>query len=183
MKNLLPGVVLALVLLAGHSEAAGSLSESDYRYLRSEFGVAKDGFTLANLSAEDAKKLHALINEPLPVAAPMRRHYNVADFLFDVELRTCQQWELSHGNQSCPQVSDPSLVPGWQVAEQRCISCHLTGTTSAPSFFKLAQAGAVTEDRLRAALAGGHQMSPMTLSPQELADLARYINSLRITER
>jgi len=163
---------MALALAAGVG-----LTTADYRYLKAEFGLGADSFTFQNISADDAARLHQLINERAVVGTS--RYYNVADYLFDVELRTCQNWQLTHGNQTCPQVTDPNAVAGWQVAERYCIACHLTGTTSAPSFFKLAQRGPIQEDRLATALRSGHQMSPMALAPEELQALARYINSLR----
>jgi hypothetical protein len=76
-------------------------------------------------------------------------------------------------------VTDERLKPGWQIAERQCIACHLTGTTTAPSFFRLARSGTVDEKRLEDALSSGHAMSPITLDPQQLRDLAFYINSLR----
>lgn len=172
-------LVLALLLATPCLAAAAGLDEADYRYLKAQFGLAKDGFTLTNIAPADAEKLHALINDREDKAFPRRRDLNVADYLFDTEMRTCQAWQLAHASSSCPQVTDPALKPGWQIAERNCIACHLTGTSDAPSFFKLAQSGPVTEERLAAALHGGHQMSPISLSSQELQELARYINSLR----
>jgi hypothetical protein len=171
-------LLLAILLTPSVAVAAG-LTDFDYRYLKAEFGLARESFTLSNVSAEDAAKLHQLINDPKAKADPRRRNLNVADYLFDVEMRTCQAWELAHSTHPCPQVSDERLKPGWAIAERSCIACHLTGTTAAPSFFKLAQSGTIDEARLAAALKSGHQMSPITLAPQQLQDLARYINSLR----
>jgi hypothetical protein len=176
-KRFMP--LLLAVLLTPALAAAAGLTESDYRYLKAEFGLARDSFTLRNVSAEDASKLHALINDKTAKAGLRRRDLNVADYLFDVEMRTCQAWELAHSTHPCPQVSDERLKPGWEIAERNCIACHLTGTTTAPSFFKLAQTGTIDEARLAAALKSGHQMSPIALAPQQLQDLARYINSLR----
>jgi len=144
-----------------------------------EFGLAQDSFTLSNVGAEDAAKLHQLINEAKAKADFKRRNLDVADYLFDVEMRTCQAWEVAHSTHPCPQVSDQRLKPGWEIAEQNCVACHLTGTTTAPSFFKLAQSGKIDEAQLASTLKSGHQMSPITLAPQQLQDLARYINSLR----
>jgi hypothetical protein len=171
LAALLGGVAAAL--------AAAGLTPTDDRYLKAEFGVARDGFVLANIGAADAAKLHELINDPDAKEYPQRRDLNVADYLFDVEMRTCQSWQLAHAARSCPMVTDERLRPGWEIAERNCVACHLTGTTDAPSFFKLAQRGPVTVERLAAALASGHQMSPITLGPQELAALALYINALR----
>lgn len=172
-------VVLALLLVTPALAAAAGLTDADYRYLKAQFGLAKDSFTLTNIGAADAEKLHALINDPKDKEFPQRRDLNVADYLFDTEMRTCEAWQLAHAAPSCPQVTDPQLKPGWEIAERNCIACHLTGTTTAPSFFKLAQSGPLTEDRLATTLRSGHQMSPITLDRQELQELVRYINSLR----
>jgi hypothetical protein len=171
-------VLVVALTLSGVAAAAG-LTGNDYRYLKTEFGLGKDSFTLVNVSPDDAAKLHDLINAPRAKEFAENRHLDVANFLFDVEMRTCQAWQLAHAARTCPQVADDRLMPGWEVAERNCIACHLTGTIAAPSFFKLAQSGTVDENRLAAALRSGHQMSPITLGPQQLQDLARYINSLR----
>lgn len=170
---------LALLLAATAAALAAGLLESDYRYLQAEFGFRKDGFTLNNISAEDAARLHELISDPTFNNYPKSRALTVGDFLFGVVMRTCQNWQLSHPGADCPEVTDPRLRPGWKIAERNCIACHLTGTTAAPSFFKMAQSGTVDDKRLAAALASGHQMSPITLGAEQLRDLALYINSLR----
>lgn len=168
-----------LVLAATAAASAAGLVDSDYRYLQAGFGVHKDSFTLRNITAEDAARLHQLITDPVFKDYPKSRERSVGDYLFNVELRTCQSWQLAHAGATCPEVTDARLQPGWEIAERNCIACHLTGTTAAPSFFRLAQAGAVDDKRLGTALAGGHQMSPITLSAEQLRDLALYINSLR----
>jgi hypothetical protein len=172
-------LLLATALIVPGLAAAAGLSNADFQYLKAEFGLGKDSFTLTNASASDAAKLHDLINDPFAKDYPKTRDFNVADYLFDVEMRTCQAWQLAHAARSCPQVADQRLMPGWQIAERSCIACHLTGTVDAPSFFKLVQPGPIDENRLAAALGSGHRMSPITLGPQELQDLARYMNSLR----
>ena len=175
------GAALLFVLLtaAPALAAAAGLTDPDYRYLKKEFGLARDSFTLTNIAGEDAARLHALINDPDAKEFPQRRDLNVADYLFDVEMRTCQAWQLAHAARSCPQVTDARLKPGWEIAERNCIACHLTGTTDAPSFYKLAQSGPVDGRRLAAALQSGHQMSPISLGSEALQQLALYINSLR----
>lgn len=133
---------------------------------------------MRNIAGDDAAQLHALITDAAFKDHPSSRERSVGDYLFQVVLRTCQGWQLSHPGATCPVVGDKHLQPGWEVAERNCIACHLTGTTAAPSFFTLAQSGKVTEKRLTDALAGGHQMSPISLSAEQLRDLALYINSL-----
>ena len=171
--------VLALILAISGPAAAAGLTDADYRYLKVEFGVGKDSFTLTNISLDDAAKLHEAISGPRTKEYAKARMDHVADLLFDVEMRTCQAWQLAHAATSCPEVTDERLKPGWEIAERNCIACHLTGTSNAPSFFKLVQSGPIDEKRLAAALHSGHQMSPITLEPREVQELARYINSLR----
>ena len=172
-------LALALFLaIPGFALAAG-LTDADYRYLKTEFGLAKDSFALSHISAAVAARLHDAISGPLAKEFPQGRIYETADLLFDAEMRSCEAWQLAHAATSCPQVTDERLKPGWEIAERNCIACHLTGTTDAPSFFKLVQPGPIDENRVTAALHSGHLMSPITLGPQQVQDLARYINSLR----
>lgn len=174
-------ILLAFVITSMGSApaAAAGLSEADYRYLKGAFGLGKDSFTLTNIGREDAAKLHELINEPAFREHPLGRDLNVGDYLYTVEMRTCQAWQLAHDQKLCPQVTDPNLVPGWRIAEQNCNACHLTGTIDAPSFFKLAQRGPIDENRLETVLRSGHRMSPITLDASKRQELARYINSQR----
>ena len=73
-----------------------------------------------------------------------------------------------------------SLVQqGHAVADRACNACHLKGTIEAPSFAALAKRGTVTEAGLGDALGHGHEMSPITLLPEERRALAAYINSLK----
>ena len=94
-------------------------------------------------------------------------------------MRTCQSWQLSYPGQDCPEVTDDRVRPGWRIADRQCNACHLTGTTDAPSFFKLAQRGSWNEQKLADILAAGHAMSPITIGSPQLRDLAIYINSLK----
>jgi len=175
----LAAALLVLLLAATAPALAAGLGESDYRYLQAGFGFRKDGFTLSNIAPEDAARLHELIADPAFNDRPKSRALTVGDYLFGAAMRACQNWQLSHAGAACPEVTDPRLRPGWEIAERNCIACHLTGTTVAPSFFAMAQSGAVDDKRFAAALAAGHQMSPITLSAEQLRDLALYVNSLR----
>ena len=170
------GSAAAFVLLIGWMTPAGalaaSLSERDYRYLQTEFGVGKGSFTLTNISSDDAARLHDVINDRAFKDNPAGVKLNVADALFTVVIRTCESWELAHGGAVCPMVADERLKPGWSIAERKCIMCHLTGTTLAPSFFEMTQSGPLDEKRLAQSLASGHEMSPITLPPQQVHELA-----------
>jgi len=170
-------VVLALTLVAGTALAAG-LTPSDYRYLKSEFGVQEGDEILANMSPGDAQELHDLINDPAWRDYKGVRHDNIADRLFGIHMRECQIWAQSHPGQECPPVADQKAEPGHQIADRECSACHLFGTTAAPSFYQLARRGGWTAEKLSDALKQGHQMSPMTLQPDQVRNLATYIQSL-----
>lgn len=171
-------MVGTFAVIAGTAAAAG-LSDGDYRYLKSEFGFARDGFVLANIDAAEQARLHDLINDPNAKGYPQIRNLNVADYLFNATMRTCQSWQLAHRGQDCPVVTDARAKPGWDVAQRNCNACHLTGTTDAPSFYKLSLRSGWTADKLAAAIASGHTMSPISLEPQQIQDLANYIASLK----
>lgn len=173
-------VVLAtvLALLTAGTAFGAELTDDDYLYLKTEFGLDRDGFVLKNASAEDQSWLHDLINDPAFKGRSPSRNINVGTYVFNVQMQTCQRWELAHPGEQCPVVADERAKPGWTIADSQCNACHLAGTTSAPSFFKLAKRNAWDEGRLADALKSGHAMSPITLTPQQLRDLAVYINSL-----
>jgi hypothetical protein len=161
-------------MLAGASFAA-TLTDRDYRYLAEEYGLKRDGPFLQNLGEDEKNQLHAVINDPEFSDVPKSRDANVADVLFRMEIRTCNGRPKGPG-EVCS--LEPGTPLGERVADLHCISCHLTGTMEARSFYKMSRDGIWDEKRLAAALASGHQMSPITLSPEELKQLAIYISSL-----
>jgi cytochrome c5 len=177
MRNSL-SIVLGLALLCAGTAFAAALTSADYQYLKSEFGIQEGDEILANMSSSDAQGLHNLINDPAWKDYKGVRHDNIADRLFSIHMRECQTWAQSHPGQECPPVADKKAEPGHQLANRECSACHLFGTTAAPSFYKLAKQGGWGEQKLAAALKQGHQMSPMTLQPDQVKDLAAYIQSL-----
>jgi len=166
------------MLLTGGVSFAAELTEQDYRYLKTELGLDRDGFVLTNATPGDQARLHDIINDPVFKQIPQSRDLNVAMYVFNVEMQTCQSWELGHPGQECPIVTDERAKPGWAIADNQCNACHFTGTATAPSFFKLAKRGTWDEKKLADVLKSGHAMSPITLQSQQLRDLAVYINSL-----
>ena len=169
-------LVLATVTQAG----ATGLADSDYAYLRENYGLDRGSTAIAGLSDEEAARLHGLINDPAYRAHPLIRDDNVARYLFEVE--TCVTWQPTRAGESCPRVfhsADPAAERGHAIAERSCQACHLTGTPTAPSFYKLSRTGEWTEARLADAIAHGHAMSPITLQPEEIRDLAAYIAALK----
>ena len=106
----LAAAVAALLLAAVPAMAAGGgLVDSDYRYIQSNFGFAKSSFTLSNIGADDAARLHELINDPTFNNYPQSRQRSVGDLLFGAVMRTCQTWQIAHAGASCPQVSDKQI--------------------------------------------------------------------------
>jgi len=57
-------LMFGLILLTAGATGTAGLTESDYRCLKVEFGLAKSSFTLKNIGAGEQTKLHELINEP-----------------------------------------------------------------------------------------------------------------------
>jgi len=167
--------VLAALLLNAPSAFASEMTDADYRYLQTHRGVHRDGSIVQTMTADDRSHLHALINDPDYGDRPQTVENQVGDYLFLVE--TCANCPLSDPRPcpNAPKSGDPS---GKQVADRACLPCHLVGTVVAPSFFKLAKQGGWSAARLDAALRGGHHMSPITLSMQELNELSNYIASL-----
>jgi cytochrome c5 len=182
---------MALVAAAAAAMApravAAEVTEADYRYLQSEYGVGRQDETVSSMSAEQQKQLHALINDPQLQDVPAVRHDRVAAYLFDVHMRHCQDTAASHPDRVCPPARDAKLEPGKDIADRQCNFCHLFGVGGAPSFHKLARQGPWAADALSEAQRRGHenarrhghQMSPIGLTREELDALAVYIQSLK----
>lgn len=164
---------------ADHGNAAGALTTRDYQFLQSEFGFPRDGFVLKNINAADTERLASVMHDRAFAADRESLRLNLATLLLYIERNTCQEWETTNHYAPCPEVSDPRYLPGWAVAERRCIACHLTGTTLAPTFFAMVRKKTVDEQFLASALTETHAMARIGLSREDLRDLSSYINSLR----
>jgi cytochrome c5 len=177
MRPVMIAVIVALSVFAG-SAMATDLTARDFTYLKAHWGLGRDSPVARAMSPAQRARLHDLINDPGFKGYPLTIEHNVADYLFQIE--TCFDWVASHSAaEPCPVAAALPRSPGRTVADQYCNACHLTGTANAPSFFQLAKEGGWTEQRLAAAIAHGHRMSPISLSPAELQALAAYIVSLR----
>ena len=164
-----------LVMASGMALAAG-LSDGDYRYLDTEFGLKRDGAFLRSLDAGEQTRLDAAINDPATVPYAISRRVGVGDYLYG--LATCHGWDDAHPGQACPRAPRADDAPGKVVADRQCSACHLFGTSDAPAFHRLAEANWDSK-RLAAALQSGHRMSPIRLSDTELAALITYIDSFK----
>ncbi len=182
----LPAYSLLLILAAvfsgaaaDHGHAAAVLTNRDYQFLQSAFGFPRDGFVLKNIDATDTERLTSVMHDPAFSADRETLRLNLATLLLYIERNTCQEWENTNHYAPCPEVSDPRFLPGWAVAERRCIACHLTGTTLASTFYAMVRKKTVDEQFLASALTETHAMSRIGLSRDDLRDLSSYINSLR----
>lgn len=168
------------VVAALASASAAGLTDGDYGYLQETYGIGRESAGIAGLGPGEAARLHELINEAAFKAHPLIRDDNVARYLYEVE--TCATWQPTHPGEACPRVfhsPNPAVQHGYAIADRSCHACHLTGTTSAPSFYKLSRMGGWSEARLAEAISHGHAMSPITLQADEIRDLAAYIASLK----
>ncbi len=172
-------LAVAAAIMAASAALAATLSESDNRYLRDEFGSAVGGDMIKDLSADERARLHEIINDPFFKSYPQSQAYNAGNFLFGIYMRRCSVWALSHTGPECPPASDAAAEPGKEIADRQCNACHLVGTMDAPSFFKLEKEGKVNEQELSAALDHGHMMSRINLSPAQIGELLTYIHSLK----
>jgi len=162
---------LAALLLVATTAFAAGFTDSDVAYLRDHWGLKRTDPAVANMAPDQMAKLHALINDPTYRDRPQAVENHVGDYLFQIEICFDRPSAVP-----CPNAPRPN-EPGKQIAWRSCISCHLVGSAEAPSFFKMAQSGHWTSERLATALRTGHQMSPITLSDTELQELASYIAS------
>lgn len=165
--------VVAGLIIAAMAFAA-DFTETDYAYLRNHWGLKREDSVVKNLTAAEKTELHRLINDPTFRDNPQGTENQVGSYLFKVEI--CFDRPNS---EPCPNDPRPNDLPGKIIAYRSCISCHLVGDSGVPSFFRMAQSGRWTAERLGAALKSGHEMSPITLSESDLRDLADYIASLR----
>lgn len=176
-------IALALAgLVAGFhlapADAAG-LTDDDRGYLKNAYGPEIGLEIVDRMTADEQAKLHDIINGPLAKDYANIRYDIVADYLFVARMRQCEAWSAEHSDQFCPPPADPAARPGQEIADQQCNACHLFGTSRAPSFRTMAKSGTVTEAKLADATSHGHQMSPITLSPEQIKALAAYIRTLR----
>lgn len=172
---------ISVLLLAGWIAEghAAPLTDGDYAYLKSETGLSKDAQLLRDLKGDEQSALHALINDSAAKLNPGVRDLDVNAFLFKVHIEQCRSWTEAHrtDRSGCPPGDDPNLEAGRIIAESRCNACHLFGAGKAPSFHQVASRRSLTEQELSAALASGHEMSPVAVNQDEIPELVKYIRS------
>jgi cytochrome c5 len=178
MRRSLAAVLVALAFPLGAAFGA-SLTDDDSRYLDATFGLTVRTEIVAAMKPDDQSKLHDVVNDAFAKDYPGIRYNRVADFLFRVYTQQCRDWAESHPGDACAPPAAAAAAPGKAIADRQCSSCHLFGTSTAPSFHDMANAKNVTEAWLTEALSQGHRMSPMTLAPDQVRALIAYIETLR----
>ena len=94
---------------------------------------------------------------------------------------------LSLAASALAQATKGDAEAGHRFASQSCSNCHLVdaqqtkpAVDGVPSFISLAKSPTETSERIQAFLANPHgAMPPISLSRQEIADVAAYIETLR----
>ncbi len=169
--------VIALVLASTGLAMAAELMPDDYRYLLSQYGLARDSDILTGMTQAERTSLHHLIYGLRNDRA--RRDDAVSNRLYDIYKRECEAWAMEHSGGDCPPAKDKTVEPGKQVADRFCNLCHLFGGGMAPSFFALARQRTWDAKSVASALGHSHVMVPITLPDEDRDRLAAYINSFR----
>jgi hypothetical protein len=170
---LLPGFLMSSMALAD------DLSASDGHYLNETFGLGPRSEIVHNMTSDERATLHQIITNKATTDYPYMRESLVLQNLIALYGQECARWRKTHFSPECPPVEDAQAQPGKDVADRKCNSCHLFGTSDAPPFALLVRHKPETAESLEQALASGHRMSPITLPKSELSALAVYIQSLK----
>lgn len=173
-------VLFAGVLLCPADARAQDLGREELSYLEEEFGLCADNPVLNFLTAQERARIRDIFAFDRPWSRVYPYIFNVRLFgvLDTANIRQCNEWSREHRSPPCPPIAKPAHQAGKDVADFQCNACHLLGTPDAPGFFQLARKGTTSVAFLSEALSGGHRMSPINLSPQELSALSGYIGSL-----
>ena len=168
---------IAILLTSTGLALAADLTPTDYRYLQSEYGLARGSDVLTSMSPVEQTRLHNLIDRLRN--DPARRDDAVRRQLYDAYTQECGAWAIDHGGEDCPPPRDRAVEPGKRIADRICNQCHLFGSGMAPSFFKLARKKPWDAKSVASALGHSHDMVPITLPDDEGDSLAAYINSFK----
>jgi hypothetical protein len=181
LDTYIPRISLKLVaafLIATTSLAmAAEPTEGDYRQLREDYGLARDGDVLGGLTPAERAALHEALR---PVGRDRAdRDDAVRRVLYEAYARECDAWAERHPGEACQPAADPAARPGKAIADRDCNQCHRFGSGMAPSFFQLAKRRVWSADALGLALRHSHDMVPVALPDDARETLAAYIGSLR----
>jgi hypothetical protein len=174
-----PARLFALILLlaAPAAFAAAGLTDDDLAYLKREFGLDRSSAVIAQLTPNQQNALHSAIDDLKNF--PDSRDRQVRSYLWLVYQRQCKHWRETHADEDCPPAPTPEARPGKAISDHICASCHLFGTDTAASFHKLAQQRVYDAHKVSHALKHSQKMVPIVLAPEQLEQLAIYINSLK----
>ena len=166
----------AVWLIAAGSAAAQGLTADDYKYLQATQGLTPQSAVIADLTPNEQQALHSAIDDlktyPEGQARQVRRYLSL------VYGRECKRWAEAHpGGDPCSPAADPAAQPGKVTSDKFCASCHLFGTETAPSYFKMAHERDWNSHKVQHALRHSPDMVPLKLTPEMLDQLAAYINS------
>jgi hypothetical protein len=176
MKYLILALLLSGLTVTARAE---DLSAKDRTYLNERFGIDEQSQIATDMTADERAAIHALIVNPWTQDYPPIRDARVQSELFTIYTRQCGDWARAYQQPACPPAATLEMQPGKVIADERCNVCHLFGTADTPPFFTFARKGGLTRTRLASALAQGHRMSPITLTPEQIDALLAYINGLK----
>ena len=172
------GVAAALAaLVAGGAANADGLTADDYKYLQATHGLTAKSAVIAELTSNEQNALHSAIDDLKTY--PEGRDRQVRRYLALVYGRECKRWAEAHAGQTCSPAADPAVQAGKDVSDHICAECHLFGTERAQSYRKMAGEKDWNPHKVEHALRHSPSMVAIKLTPEQLEQLAAYINSFK----
>lgn len=173
MKQWFAAAAAALLLAAGGS----ALTAEDFGYLKAKFGITPNSAVITELTPNEIAALHSAIDDVK--SYPAGQYRAVQSYLTLVYSRECKRWNREDPSLPCSPAPDPAATPGKAISDNYCASCHLFGTDTAKSFHEMATASDWNAHKVEHALHHNPGMVATYLSPDAIAELATYINSLK----
>ena len=169
--------VALATLIAASAAFADGLTPEDYKYLQATLGLTPQSAAIAELTPNEQQALHSAIDELKTY--PEGRDRQVRRYLALVYPRECKRWAEAHPGETCSPAADPTIQPGKAISDKLCASCHLFGTDSAPSYYRMANKKEWNAHKVEHALRHSPSMVPLKLTQEMLDQLATYINSFK----
>jgi mono/diheme cytochrome c family protein len=169
-------VAVVMLIVAGAAHAQG-LTQNDNKYLQSAQGLTPQSAVIAELTPNEQQALHSAIDDLKTY--PEGQNRQVRRYLSLVYGRECKRWAEAHPGEKCSPAADPAVEPGKEISDRICASCHLFGTDSAQSYWKMASERDWNAHKVEHALRHSPGMVPVKLTPDMLDQLAAYINSFK----
>jgi hypothetical protein len=177
MKIASAAALAAVLLLASGAARADGLTAGDVKYLQTTLGLTPQSPVIAELTPNEQQSLHSAIDDLKTYPAGQARQ--VRRYLTLVYGRECKRWAEAHPGQTCSPAADPTIQPGKEISDKYCAECHLFGTETAPSYWKMAHERDWNSHKVEHALRHSPDMVPLKLTPEMLDQLAAYINSFK----